>query len=180
MRAILLLLSGFVAAVSGLTNRTSAPAFCFVANTAVIWYGDPDYKIHRIVTTGIRRYDDAGNSTMARCAPKDSADLVANRQALVRVIDTLRIDPPRTMTRMELTAQSSKLIESQLVSLDAKAKAHSDDFSNIEIVEVRKGDGSEVPEVALPTLSKTPPEAAACTARSDSLRRAGARVRPAC
>jgi len=179
MRA-LLLLSAFVAAIGGHTNRVSAPPSCYVANTAVIWYGDPDYKIHRIVTTGIRRYDDAGNSTMARCAPKDSADLVANRQALARVIDTLRVDPPRTMTRMELTAQSSTLIESQLVSLDAKAKAHSDEFSNIEIVHVRKSDGSEVPEVTLPRLSKTPLDAAACIARSDSLRRAGSPIRPAC
>jgi hypothetical protein len=180
MRSILLLFCGVVAVVGDVTSRATAPGSCYVANTAVIWYGDPDYKIHRILTTGIRRYDDAGNGTMMRCVPKDSADLVANRAALARVIDSLRLDPPRIVTRVELTAQSSKLIESQLVSLNAKAKTHSDNFANIEIVDVRRRDGTEVPEVVLPELSKTPGETEACKARNDSLHQAGSHIRPAC
>ncbi|HTE45989.1 MAG TPA: hypothetical protein VK636_12135 [Gemmatimonadaceae bacterium] len=180
MRGLPVVLAGVVVGVGSLTSRVMVPPSCYVANTAVIWHGDPDYTIHRIITTGIRRYDDAGQGTIAQCAPKDSADIVANRAALARVVDSLRVEPPLTMNRLELAARSEQLILSQLVSLDAKARAHSDRFLGLEIVEVKRANGAEVSATALPAFSKTPSETESCKARNENLQRSASRVRWAC
>lgn len=177
---ILFLLSAIGFEATSVTEWGQVPAYCYVANTAVIWYGDPEYKIHRIITTGIRRYANAGNGSIAKCAPKDAADLAANRAALARVVDSMHVAAPFVMTRMELTVQSVELIRSQLVALDAKARAHPDDFAYTEIVDVTRRDGSEATEVPLPALSTTPRDAESCKARNDSLHRAVSAVRPAC
>ncbi|MEP6496105.1 MAG: hypothetical protein ABJF01_25750 [bacterium] len=179
MRSIPILLAGAVVGIGGLTSRVIAPVSCYVANTAVIWHGDPDYTIHRVITTGIRRYD-GGPGTIAQCVPKDSGELVANREVLERAVDSIRLDPPMTMNRLELSAQSAQLIRSQLVSLEAKARAHPDGFVGIEIVDVQAANGSQVPEIALPSFSTTTSDAEACAARNESLQRAGSRMRWAC
>jgi hypothetical protein len=180
MRGIPVLITGVVASVGGFTRPTLGPPACYVANTAVIWHGDPDYSIRRIISTGIRRYEDSGAGAANHCVPKDSADLAANREALARVVDSMHLAPPLVTSRLEIAAQSAELVRSQIVSLEAKARSHPDNFSGLEIVDVRRPSGSSVPAAELPPLSKTVDRANWCRAANDSLGRLGSTIRMAC
>jgi hypothetical protein len=169
-------LASFLYGHPGTGNGVTAPR-CFVAVTAVIAMPDP-YRVTRVVTTGVREYEDDGNGTVAYCEPRDVGRLRIAREAVDRRIATSHHDAPN-VEHVVIRSTSPTVAAQHLVYIAAASRG-APEFTGIEIVALKAPDGTEFREIPLPPLLATDSARTACGRANLALRRNAASFHWAC
>lgn len=157
-------------------GRSASATPCFVAITVVLAAEHP-YSIHRVVTTGVRRYEDSGGGTVGSCAPADKGAIAAARRA----VDT-RVDSTRGALHVEhviVRSTSADVVSSHLVRIAARASTDTV-FAGAEVVNVNAPDGSAVIAMPLPPLTTGERQRSRCWERNAMLQQGNASFHWAC
>jgi hypothetical protein len=159
-----------VAAIGVATHTAAAtpPPPCYVVVTAIVSTANP-YTIHRVVTTGIRRYEDTGNGSPSYCTPSDDTRAARALTAVdMRLRDsTVTGDVEHVVVR----TTSPDVAGAHLVQIVAKARATPADFKRVEVVSVKDARGTEQDSIPMPALSHDANARAACAADNAALQR---------
>jgi hypothetical protein len=150
---------------------------CYVAVTAVVSLPAP-YRVARVVTTGVREYEDDGTGTAAYCEPLDVARLHAARAAIDRQIETSH-QAEQNVERVVIRSTSATVVAQHLVYVAASGHAFAE-FHGVEVVTLEAPNGTEYRELPLPSLLPTDSARAACDSANVALRQNAAPFHWAC
>jgi hypothetical protein len=160
-------------------NRRS-PANCFVSATAVVWHGQRDYTIRRVVSSGIRRFDDDGAGTPSECTPVNRLAIPSARLAATQRIDSTHSLSIAEFAVIELRGTSVERIRAELLNVESKAHAHPNGFAHVEVVSLRNYLGVEPDETPIRVSTPADSAARACGRDNDDLKRRAASFRWLC
>jgi hypothetical protein len=162
------------------TRHATPPEACFVAAVAMIVEDVADYRFHRVVVAGIRKFDLESGAASGDCTPRNAAVPAVMRHAIDKALDSINLKPPTVRANVELHHTSLEVVQSEIARIAVRAREHAGDFVRVEVVPLDASAlvGSE--EVALPRLAKDDADATACASDNLRLARAGATRRWAC
>jgi hypothetical protein len=159
---------------------TTAPGeACYVAELAVIVDDVADFKYHRVVVSGIRRFE-ATRDVAGNCEPRDAMAVNAMKRAVEQRLDSVRVAPRQMRTTIALQHTSLDFIKSQIVRFATLAREHAGTFKRVEVVSVNVPGAPRSEELPLPRLATSDADAAACASDNAGLVRAGATFLWAC
>jgi hypothetical protein len=170
----------FAIAVAGVRTITAAPTradSCYAASTVILSTSNP-YRIKRVVTTGVRRYDDAGGGSISACHPTNARHLNAAQTALDKFVQESA--PSGDLEHVVMTSTSPVIAGDHLRHIVAKANESHGTFRGVEIVDLKDADGKEIDELPLPRFAPSDSAHAACVNENATLRRAHAPFHWAC
>lgn len=176
--AVIALLSASVAWGRINTTPASAPS-CYAAITTILSTSAP-YTIKRVVTTGVRRYDDDGTGTISYCASINAARFAEARGAVERRLHEPPAPASDNVEHVVIRSTSSTIAAEHLKYVVAKAAESGDAFPGVEVVRLKAADVTDVDELPLPPLLPTKRARTACAAANAALVRAGASFHWAC
>ena len=155
----------------------SAPQACFVAELGLVVEEAPAYRFHRIVVAGIRKVEPAADASEFNCEPRNLMVTGAMRRAVEQHLDS--VVAPRVRTVVEVRHHSIDVVKGEIARFAERARAHAGTFRRVEWL---KADlpAADAPAFALPRLSISDADAAACAQDNAKLERATARYRWAC
>jgi hypothetical protein len=156
----------------------AAPS-CYAAVTTIVSTPAP-YRIKRIVTTGVRRYDDDGNGTISYCAPVDAARFTAARAAVEQRLHESSVPTSDNVEHVVIRSTLSSVVAEHLKYVVAKAAEAGDAFPGVEVVRLKAANGKDDDELPLPPLLPTSRARSACAEANVALERAAAPFHWAC
>lgn len=152
---------------------------CFIAVTTVVSRPNP-YRIARVVTSGVRRYEDDGTGTVSYCAPRDPAKLDAARAAVDRRVEEQKDSAGQNRERVIIRSTSPGLAGDHLKYVAAGAAKSGAAFAGVEVVQIGVQDGTRSDDVPLASLLATDSARAACAKANAELKRVAATFHWAC
>ena len=114
---------------------------CFVAITAVVSTAQP-YRIVRVVTTGVREFEDDGAGTVAYCEPRDPSQIRVAREAVDRKVGDIRLVAGQNVERVVLRSTSRSLVTRQLSYVTASTSEEKTGRSGVELIVLKAADDS--------------------------------------
>lgn len=153
---------------------------CYVLVAVIVFEPAPSALIHRIVATGVRRFDDAGGGTESNCVPTASTAVLLGERAVLSRADSSGITPPLRFDRVVLRGISAEAVVGRFVAMAATARERSSRFTRVEIVSLAAYFGTEPQQASIPRQSQNERERERCVADNDELQRTNAGLRWLC
>ncbi|MDB4878538.1 MAG: hypothetical protein JWM41_4984 [Gemmatimonadetes bacterium] len=153
------------------------PEPCYAAVTVIRAEAKP-YAIKRVVTTGVRRYDDAGGGSISVCTPANGKQFDAARAEVEKRVQTPAITGE--IEHVIVKSTSAVIVMDHIRAIVAKAETTPGDFRAVEVVILKAPDGKELDETALPRLLKSESARASCLADNAALKQTNAPFHWAC
>ncbi|HEY4216575.1 MAG TPA: hypothetical protein VGM67_05525 [Gemmatimonadaceae bacterium] len=114
---------------------------CFVAIAAVVSTAQP-YRVVRVVTTGVREFDDDGTGTVAYCEPRDASRVRSARAAVDRKVGDIRQVAGQNVEHVVLRSTSQALVARQLSYVTAAGDEGKTGRAGVELIVLSAADDS--------------------------------------